>query len=98
MVENKILSEEEYYLANLGNSKFKSYKEYQQYELRNDLISALDILFKFNEMSFHPNQEINFTEIVNGFSALQLNNINYIVDKFQSRISGWDYRVVRDEE
>ncbi|MBA7492412.1 hypothetical protein ES702_02962 [subsurface metagenome] len=62
------------------------------YEMRKELLNAINIIKKFNELPFYPQQESNFTSTINGFSSIQCNNINEIVDKFNSKIKEWDFR------
>lgn len=92
---NSILSKEEYYMANLGNDICKTYEEYRDYELRKRLREALEVLLEFNQLPFRATdseREANFTHIINGFSAKELNQINDIIDAFNEKIKEWDFR------
>ena len=88
----EILTQEEYALANIGRSWHPTYDEYVKMEKRKELTKAIQVLVKFNEIPFYPNQKESFTELISGYSHIQTNQMNDIIDKFQSRIKQWDYR------
>ena len=67
-------------------------KRTKERALRSELRNALNVLKKFNDMSFYPNQKTNFTSQINEFSSLECNKMNEIIEKFQSKIKQWDFR------
>jgi len=98
-MSDNILSREEYYLANLGNDICKTYEEYRDYEQRKKLRDAIEVLLEFNKLPFYPTtseREANFTQIINGFSGKELNQINDIIDTFNEKIKEWDFRWLRN--
>lgn len=69
----------------------KSDTEYY-FNLRNKIREYFSMLKELNELPFYPQQEVSFTELINGFSSMECNRFHDILERFLEKFKNWDFR------
>lgn len=61
-------------------------------DYRNKLREIRDFFKHFNTLTEYPNQMPNITEIMNGFSHIELNDLFNTLEAFKQKIEFYDFR------